>query len=494
MSKTATSFHIEQVSKKVTPTRVERYWVGGKKRDLEVYQIRLEHLYFNIENGRYRDRMIKLRHEHQGVEIDPRSDKWKAEVEKMLAGEHRDTSRDKGPFETLIRDLEERDQLRPGVVLADGGVIDGNRRLAALRRLHAEHSRSAKFQFFDAVILPEDTTAEDRWRIEAGLQLGTNERWDYSPVNEMLKIREGVEMYESLIRAHTYGKGQSAVKLVTQAVYGKSESEIQEMLSRLRLIDEYLLFTDQVGAYHQVGGTSEDFKEANRIMTAAENQQMDPPVLAKLRAVVFYCIDRDVMSNWQLRKIYDALGGDPRKGGKKQQANKSAFTELLAEFPPPKEIQQSLLQARNPIVQPPAPRPTPPAGGKSSAEGRKTTPDAAPKKAPTTPPPAPPKPPVDKAKVEAAAERFLHKVGTSGKARSVRKTAEGARGSLQALEADLSKSEVRDGLEAEERDAILGALESMQGTVSTCLAFLRPPKATASESQKPKSSSGAGRR
>jgi hypothetical protein len=497
VSKPAAAFHIEQVSKKVTPIRVERYWVGGKKRDLEVYQIPLEHLYFNIENGRYRDRMLQLRHEHQGVEIDPRDDRWKTKVERMLAGEHKDTSRDKGPFETLIRDLEEREQLRAGVVLADGGVIDGNRRLAALRRLHAQNSRSAKFRYFDAVILPDDTTAEDRWRIEAGLQLGTNERWDYSPVNEMLKIREGVDMYEGLIRAHAFPRGQSAVKLVTQAVYGKSEGEIQELLSRLRLIDEYLEFTNQVGAYHQVGGTSEDFKEANRIMTAAENQQLDPPVLAKIRAVLFYEIDRDLMSNWQLRKIYDALGGDPKKGGKKQQPNKAALDELLAEFPSPLEIQQDLLQARNPVVQPPPARPTPPAGGKAGAAGGKPAPDKKTSPAlppPAPPPPAPPKPAVDKAKVEAATVRFLHKVETSGKTRSLRKTAEGARGSLQALEADLSKPEVRDALEADERVAILEAVESMQGTISTCLAFLRPPKPVAPVGQKPKAPSKAGRR
>ncbi len=490
MSKTAVAFHIEQVSKKVTPIRVERYWIGGKKRDLEVYHIPLEHLHFNIENGRYRDRMIKLRHENPGVEIDPKSDHWKAEIEKMLAGEHKDTSRDKGPFETLIRDLEERDQLRPGVVLTDGGVIDGNRRLAALRRLHAQHSRSAKFGYFDAVILPEkETSPEDRWRIEAGLQLGTNERWDYTPVNEMLKIREGVEMYEGLIRAQAYSKGQSAVKLVAQAVYGRSEAEIHEMLSRLRLIDEYLEFTEQAGAYHQIGERSERFKEANRIMTAAENQQLDPPLLAKIRAALFYLIDQEVISNYQLRRIYDALGGDPRKGGKKQDPNMAALQELLGEFPTPRQIQQGLLQARNPVVEPL--HPGTPAGGNAKPDGKKPAATGIPPKAATAPA-VPPKPAVDKAKVEAAAERFLHKVNTAGKTRSLRKTAEGARGSLQALETDLARPDVRDGLQAEERAAIVEALESMQGTVGNCLCFLRSKPAAAGT--KPKAAARGGRR
>jgi hypothetical protein len=462
-------FNVKQVSKKSSPLRVERYWVGGRKRDLEVYQIPLEHLYFNIENGRYRDRMIKLRHEHAGENIDPREDRWKQEIEKMLAGEHKETTRDKGPFETLIHDLEAREQLRPGVVLADGGVIDGNRRLAALRRLRASYARSAKFRHFDAVILPDDTTPEDRWRIEAGLQLGTNERWDYSPINEMLKIREGVEMYEGLIRDNAFGGGQSAVKLVAQAIYGRTENEIQEMLTRLRLVDDYLEFIEQEGAYHQVGDTSERFKEANRIVTAAENQQLDPPVLAKLRAVLFYLIDQEVMDNWQLRKIYDALGGDPRKGGPKKQANMSALKELLAAFPNPAEIQQGLLQSHQPVAaRPAAPEPEPAAdsGQEKPAKLRQSKPKPAP----------PPKPVVDKSKVEGAAERFIRVVDTTGKSRSLRKIAEGARGSLQALEADLAKVEVRDGLQSDERDAIVEALESMEASVENCLGCLRPKR------------------
>ena len=93
--------------------RVERHWIGGSKRDLEVYRIPLEHLYFNIENGRYADRMIRLRHEHPGVSIDPREDKWKEKIEEMLAGEHKDTARDSAAFKKLIEDIEARDHCAP---------------------------------------------------------------------------------------------------------------------------------------------------------------------------------------------------------------------------------------------------------------------------------------------------------------------------------------------------------------------------------------------
>src|SRR4051794_10773017 len=90
-----------QVGEKTDPLRVERHWIKGQKRDLEVYRIPLEHLYFNIENGRYADRMIRLRQENRGVQIDARQDRWKNKIEEMLAGEHKDTTRDKAAFEKL---------------------------------------------------------------------------------------------------------------------------------------------------------------------------------------------------------------------------------------------------------------------------------------------------------------------------------------------------------------------------------------------------------
>lgn len=149
--------------------RKELHWIGGRKQELEVYRVPLDHLYFNIENGRYADRMIRLQQENMGQHIDPREPKWAKEIEKMLAGEHRDTAKDVEAFKRLLKDIQEREQLRPGVTKFDGGVVDGNRRLAVLRRLHTAHPRVGRYGFFETVILPKDTSHEDLWKIEAGL-------------------------------------------------------------------------------------------------------------------------------------------------------------------------------------------------------------------------------------------------------------------------------------------------------------------------------------
>ena len=81
--------------------RKERFWIGGQKHDLDVYRIPLQYLYFNIENGRYADRMLRLQHENKGQQIDARKPKWANEIERMLAGEHRETTQDQAAFEKL---------------------------------------------------------------------------------------------------------------------------------------------------------------------------------------------------------------------------------------------------------------------------------------------------------------------------------------------------------------------------------------------------------
>jgi hypothetical protein len=435
--------------------RLERHWICGKKDDLPVYRVPIDLLYFNIENGRYADRMLRLRNLNPGKIIDARVEKWKAEIEKMLAGEDKDTQRDASAFVRLKEDISAREQLRPGVVLPDGGVIDGNRRLAALRRLSKESKNPARFRFFDGVILPENTTPEDRWRIEAGLQLGINERWDYSPVNELLKVREGLKMYGEMIGEGKLPKDQTPSELVAKAIYGRSEDDILEMEGRLQLVDEYLEFINEEGSYDRIGSSSEDFLEARKIVTAAENQQRDPAFIAKLKAVLFYVIHTDLMDNYDLRDLYHALGGDPRKKGRKREANPNALAEFLADYPgSPKEIQRDLLKKQ------PNPEPEPKNSGKKSTAKGKTTGVKSKSKTDSGG--------VDRAKVAAGKERFKRKMEAASKSKSARQFAEGALADMQNLEKNLLEKGHVAALTPEDRDAVRDALKATQRSLNVC--------------------------
>lgn len=92
-------------------------------------------------------------------------------------------------FEHLKADLKERGQQEPAIVTAEGILINGNRRSAALRSLFSDHNH-LKAQYVKCLILPEDATTAELVDLEAELQVARDFKEDYSWINEALLIEE----------------------------------------------------------------------------------------------------------------------------------------------------------------------------------------------------------------------------------------------------------------------------------------------------------------
>ena len=137
-------------------------------------------LHFNIENGRYATKFSLLRAANPGVNIDPRQSDWRNEILRMLDGTWEDaatgvnTRSDRGHFQALVEDIERRGQERTGIALEDGGVMSGNRRLAALITLSNQHPDVDKYRYLHAFIIPgQGVLPADRWRLEMSAQNGS---------------------------------------------------------------------------------------------------------------------------------------------------------------------------------------------------------------------------------------------------------------------------------------------------------------------------------
>jgi hypothetical protein len=324
------TFNIATVSEKTTRTMF--LWLKGQKKELSVYRIPIKHLYFSIENGRYADKMIQLRADNPEADIDPRNAKWKDEIWKMLKGEYPGTEKDKEAFQTFKEDIKAREQLNPGVVLFDGGVLDGNRRFAALRELHETEKNSTRFDYFDGVILDADVGEEDRWRIEAGLQIGRDEKLDYSPINRLLKIKQGLELFK---------KGGKPEQAIARTLYGIPEDEIKKDIEKIRLIDAYLEFLKKPKQYQLVSGQIERFEEALNSVESAKKAKWPPEKVAALKMNLFGVIRFDAMTNWEMRDIWRAMGV-PGKGKSGQFKNEKALNEFLDLGCAAKELQAAL--------------------------------------------------------------------------------------------------------------------------------------------------------
>jgi hypothetical protein len=92
-------------------------------------------------------------------------------------------------FTELKADLKDRGQQEPAIITADGVLINGNRRSAALRSLYLDddHLNARNVR---CLILPQDATADELVDLEAELQVARDFKQDYSWINEALLIEE----------------------------------------------------------------------------------------------------------------------------------------------------------------------------------------------------------------------------------------------------------------------------------------------------------------
>lgn len=316
----------------IKTARKHLIWYNGAKHELDVFRIPTKHLHFNIQNGRYADKMIQLKADNPSDDIDPKVPKWRKEISRMLRGEYPGTQEDHEPWERLREDIRGKSQLTPGVVIADGGVIDGNRRLSVLLSLADSEKNSTQYEYFDGVILPHDVSDQDRWRIEAGIQLGKDEKHDYSSINKILKIKEGLRIF---------GDDDDGIRQIANALYGTTEKEIRQTIKEINLIDEYLLYLDKKEAYNEVAGLTERFVEAVNTLETANANGMDKKKYGNLKLTLFISIKEKLLDNWQMRQVRTAIAS-PKKEKSVEHLNDKILTDFLDVDLKPSEVKVAL--------------------------------------------------------------------------------------------------------------------------------------------------------
>jgi len=157
---------------------------GGGLHPHSVYKITFKYLVYNIRNGRFRAELLE-KEEDLKRRLDS-TEKQDAEIIKTLL-----LNQDKNATEILKADLKKHGQIDPGIITFDGAVINANRRMAILSELF-EETRDTRFSFLRVARLPQGVEETDIWRIEAGLQFAKDFRLDYAGINELLKLKDGI--------------------------------------------------------------------------------------------------------------------------------------------------------------------------------------------------------------------------------------------------------------------------------------------------------------
>src|SRR5690606_5940343 len=127
--------------------------------------------------------------------------------------------------ETLNNILKNKQQ-KFGVITNDGRVIDGNRRVAILKKIYYSEEGTYKninrdnFKYFEAVILSDDIDDEEIQILETKLQMGEDEKVDYNPIEKYIKI-------DKLYRLN---KDYKEIASLINSI--KNEKEAEEMHNR----------------------------------------------------------------------------------------------------------------------------------------------------------------------------------------------------------------------------------------------------------------------
>ena len=310
---------------------------GGNRHLRKAYRIPIDLLHFNIQNGRYATKFTLLQGANPGVNIDPREPHWRNEILRMLDGTWEDsatgvnTHSDQSHFKNLVGDIEHRGQERTGIVLEDGGVMSGNRRLAALITLSRQYPDADKYRYLHAFIVPVNgVSSADTWRLEMSAQLGQGRLLrDYDPVERLLKIREGVR----LLRETNVNDSEEATIRIVANDFGADYGTIRKDLDSLKHIDNYLAATGRDGQYWLANTLTEVFTEMEPLEQAMSVNGMPLPDKARLRAAVYFMIQNGQADFRLLRDIRGAVG--PARRRRNAQSVPKAIEVITSNAPNP---------------------------------------------------------------------------------------------------------------------------------------------------------------
>jgi hypothetical protein len=257
-----------------------------------IYRFKLQDLAFNKANGRIKSEVIE-REAELGRILDQFNHADNKILKEILLSIRMDEN------EKIKEDLRKNTQIFPGIITVDGVVINGNRRKALLEELYHE-THDDRYNYLDAHILPSDITKSELWLIEAGIQLSAPQQLDYSPINHLLKLSEGLN------------SGLTIPEMASR-IYGVTEEQLDSDIKRLDLINEYLMdFLGKEGKYYLVKNLNEHFINllnildwANRPRGAVRRDWIpNKDDINELKLVGFYYI-RMHMPHLRIRDLRD---------------------------------------------------------------------------------------------------------------------------------------------------------------------------------------------
>ena len=207
---------------KTTLTR--KLTLDGLTKAYPVYKIRLDQLFYNEQNDRIATWISQYKVQHDGHAPDASDrENYNAVIEQFIVDSNPDAIR------KTQNNIEMVDQREPGVVLADGRIIDGNRRFTCLRELAKKNDR---FGYFEAVILDRniESSAKQIKLLELSIQHGEENKVDYNPIDRLVGVYNDITA-TGLLSVEEYARSTN-----------ETEGDVRKRVEVANLMVEFLEF------------------------------------------------------------------------------------------------------------------------------------------------------------------------------------------------------------------------------------------------------------
>lgn len=231
------------IQSKVDTPAAKREFFGfrNRKYELPVIQVPIGLPVYRMENFR------TFTDQHDYISAESKPDDFFSggqESETVQQAQHSLLSRlaSKGKSDSVIpviNVLRKDGQREPLLISSSGVVVNGNRRLAAMRDLYAEDANAfAHFSHIDAMVLPADATDDEIVDVEANLQAMPETKLDYDWIGELQLIKRLTSI------------GRSFDQIANQL--HRREKDIQNALQTLAEADLYLKEAGSAGSYSEI--------------------------------------------------------------------------------------------------------------------------------------------------------------------------------------------------------------------------------------------------
>lgn len=201
--------------------------VSGQNQDKRVYEVRIDKLHYNVQNGRIATFISRYQMDHGALPEDAgaRDDL----IEKMVEEDN------PARLKTTKLDIKAKGQQEVAVILTNGTVIDGNRRFTCLRMLSREEMQP---RFLRCYVFPDTYDEKDIKGLELEIQLGRDEKVDYDPISRLVDIINTCQV-KHLMTTDEYAAHANMRK-----------AEMNKALREIEVLNDFLDFVNAPGAYH----------------------------------------------------------------------------------------------------------------------------------------------------------------------------------------------------------------------------------------------------